>query len=320
LFKVNNTYITTSEIDILLELRDQLNLNGMSRLKNIKPGPNNIQFTCPMHAEGQEKKPSCGVSTKEIENTPAGTVHCFSCGYTATLDQMISHCFKKDDDGQFGRHWLIRNFISIQVESRKPIELNYTRKKKNVTTRLFMPTEEELDSYRYYHPYMKKRKLTDEVIERFDIGYDEKTDCITFPVRNEKGVCLFIARRSVKSKFFNYPSQIQKPVYGLYEIPVGTKELIVCESPINAMTCYVYGKVGVALFGTGTPFQYEQLKKLPCRNFILATDPDKAGQEAAKKLRHALGKSKIVTQYDIPIEKDINDLSFGEFKNLKKFY
>ena len=320
MIKINNNYVTTSILDILIELRSQLALNGLNRFKNIKLGPKNIQVTCPIHGTGQEQNPSCGITIEEKNGNPVGTVHCFACGYTSSFDEMVSHCFGKDDEGQYGRHWIIKNFMSIQVESRKAIELNYARKKKNVTTRLFMPTEEELDSYRYYHPYMKKRKLTDEVIEKFDVGYDEKTDCITFPVKNEKGVCLFIARRSVKSKFFNYPSQIQKPVYGLYEIPIGTKEVIVCESPINAMTCYVYGKVGVALFGTGTPFQYEQLKKLPCRKFILATDPDKAGQEAANKLRHSLGKSKIVTQYDIPIEKDINDLSFEEFKNLKEFY
>ena len=74
------------------------------------------------------------------------------------------------------------------------------------------------------------------------------------------------------------------------------------------------------MLGTGTPFQYTQLRKLNCRKFIIATDPDEAGKLAAKKLKAALSGCKIVNQYELPTGKDINDLTFEEFKNLKKFY
>lgn len=30
----------------------------------------------------------------------------------------------------------------------------------------------ELDRYRYIHPYMYKRGMTDDLIEKFDVGYD----------------------------------------------------------------------------------------------------------------------------------------------------
>ena len=245
---------------------------------------------------------------------------------------MISHCFGKDDNGAFGKEWLIKNFLTISIDSRKPIELNLDRGKNKDVPQQFI-SEDELDSYRYYHEYMYKRKLTDDIIELFDVGYDKHFElkdkegktrsvlrCVTFPVRDVNGNTLFIARRSVDTKFFHYPDGVEKPVYGLYELPKDTKEVIICESIFNALTCYVYGKPAVALLGLGTPYQFEQLKKLPCRKFITALDGDNAGRRATVRLKKALGDNKLVTSFIIPDGKDVNDLSFEEFKNLKEIF
>jgi len=331
MFYVNKNPILASELEVLNELKTQLALNGIQRFAEFKPGPRNIQFNCPIHAGGQERKPSCGISTVNKEEVPAGTVHCFTCGYTATLEQMISHCFGKDDDGVFGREWLIKNFLTISIENRKDIILDLQRGNNKITNNYI--TEEELDSYRYYHPYMYKRRLTDEVIEQFDVGYDNHFElkdkfgkvknvlrCLTFPVRDINGNTLFIARRSVDIKFFHYPEGINKPVYGLYELPKDAKEVIVCESILNALTCYVYGKPAVALLGLGTEYQYEQLRKLGCRKIITALDPDAAGQRATARLKKALNGSKLVTSYIIPEGKDINDLEKEEFENLQELF
>lgn len=331
MFYVNKNPILASELEVLNELKTQLALNGIQRFAEFKPGPRNIQFNCPIHAGGQERKPSCGISTVNKEEVPAGTVHCFTCGYTATLEQMISHCFGKDDDGVFGREWLIKNFLTISIENRKDIILDLQRGNNKITNNYI--TEEELDSYRYYHPYMYKRRLTDEVIEQFGVGYDNHFElkdkfgkvknvlrCLTFPVRDINGNTLFIARRSVDIKFFHYPEGINKPVYGLYELPKDAKEVIVCESILNALTCYVYGKPAVALLGLGTEYQYEQLRKLGCRKIITALDPDAAGQRATARLKKALNGSKLVTSYIIPEGKDINDLEKEEFENLQELF
>ena len=52
---------------------------------------------------------------------------------------------------------------------------------------------------------MKKRKLTDEVIKKFDIKYDPQTKCIVFPVRDELGklveeFSLLVIPNPIKSK------------------------------------------------------------------------------------------------------------------------
>lgn len=321
--EVNNHVILDDTQDILIELRKQLELNGLKRFAKFIDSGKNIQTNCPFHKEGQERKPSFGI------NKNTGECHCFGCGWSGTLSEMISNCFGKDDFGAYGNKWLIRNFLSVAVESRPDIDVDFCRRKKITSETKKYISEQELDSYRYTHPYMYKRKLTDEIIDLFDIGYDKSVDCITFPNRDINGNCLFVARRSVKTKFFNYPQDVEKPVYGLYECNICAKtiknwfpdEIIICESMIDALTCWVYGKYAVALNGTGNENQFKTLRNMPNRKFILATDMDEAGLKARERIRQSLG-NKLVTEYvwDINVAKDINDMSKEYFESLKEVF
>ena len=321
--EVNNHVILDDTQDILIELRKQLELNGVKRFAKFIDSGKNIQTNCPFHKEGQERKPSFGI------NKNTGECHCFGCGWSGTLSEMISNCFGKDDFGVYGNKWLIRNFLSVAVESRPDIDVDFCRRKKITSETKKYISEQELDSYRYTHPYMYKRKLTDEIIDLFDIGYDKNTECITFPNRDINGNCLFVARRSVKTKFFNYPQDVEKPVYGLYECNICAKtiknwfpnEIIICESMLDALTCWVYGRYAVALNGTGNENQFKTLRNMPNRKFILATDMDEAGLKARERIRQSLG-NKIVTEYvwDINVAKDINDMNKEYFDSLKEVF
>lgn len=316
---INGIQMGADLATILNELQSQLHINKIDLLKDIKDTPDNIQVTCPYHKGGQERKPSMGIKKSD------GTCHCFTCNQVATLQEFISFCFGRTDDmiGAFGWRWLMQNFVSLSVETRKPIELHYSRTKQEAQPIEYV-SEEELDSYRYIHPYMYKRKLTDDVIELFDIGYDKDTACITFPIRDITGGTLFIARRSVKTKFFNYPAGAEKPVYGLYELSQlkeYPKEIIICESMLDALSCWTFGRYAIALNGLGNELQFKQLATMPNRKFILATDMDSAGQKARDRIRKRI-KGKIISEYvwDVNIAKDINDMSKEMFDNLKEIY
>lgn len=339
MIQVTNSYITADERDILIELRKQLALKGINRFAKIIVSGDNIQTNCPFHNEGQERKPSFGILTKQKGKEQSGTCHCFACGWTGSFSEMVSNVFGYDDLGLYGSKWLVRNFLTVQIENRPDI-LEGFDEHRNISSHNFngnirngsnkVISEEELDKYRNYHPYMWKRKMTPEVVEIFDIGYDKDTNCITFPVRDEYGNCVFVARRSVVSKFFNYPQNAEKPVYGLYELNCISKhtngvvaypeEVIICESMIDAITCWVYGKYAVALNGLGNDLQFKQLRHMPNRKFILATDMDKAGQTARARLKKQLS-NKLVSEYiwDANMAKDINDMSQEQFLNLKEY-
>jgi 5S rRNA maturation endonuclease (ribonuclease M5) len=269
-----------------------------------------------------------------------GMFHCFACNQVHTLQEVISFCFGHEDDyvGAWGWKWLVKNFATVRVEERNDIQLDFSRGGTNSILHADKNNEyvgqEELDSYRYIHPYMYKRKLTDDIIELFDVGYDEKTHCITFPVRDINGNCLFIARRSVRTKYFNYPAGVNKPLYGIYELykelddcnidktnmELYYDSIIVCESMLDALTCWVYGKYAVALNGLGNDLQFSQLKQLPTRKLILATDNDEAGMRARDRIRKHI-HNKIITEYVLPEgRKDINELTEEEFTGLKEIF
>ena len=330
--EINNVIFNAELEQILNELRAQLALKHLPYLSARKNSAKDIMVTCPYHADGQERRPSAGIRKSD------GQFHCFACGEVHSLPEVISYCFGYKDDlfGKFGWQWLLKNFSTVSVEERKDVDLDFSRNtsnsksisnifSKNNSRLTTYVTEEELERYRYIHPYMYKRKLTDEIIELFDIGYDKDTESITFPVRDIDGNTLFIARRSVNTKFFNYPPFAIKPLYGLYELFISNKltkdtELIVCESMLDALTCWVYGKYAVALNGLGDEYQFEQLRRLPCRKLILATDNDNAGMSARTKIKAAV-RNKLITEYLLPDgKKDINELSKEEFDALKEVY
>lgn len=314
---LNNVPFETDLMSILEELRTQLSINGIQLLHTMRDTPDNIQVCCPYHKDGQERRPSAGIKKSD------GTFHCFTCGETHTLQEMISHCFGKYEDvvGAFGWEWLLKNFLTVSVEERKPISLDLNRNHEEKAT-LYI-SDDELDKYRVYHPYMWKRKMTPEVVEIFDIGYDKDTKSITFPVRDIQGRCLFVARRSVVTKFFNYPQGVEKPVYGLYELSqleTFPKEVIICESMIDAIYFWTVGKYAVALNGLGNELQFRQLKNMQCRKFILCTDSDEAGMKARARIKKNV-RNKLITEYILPDgRKDANDCTPEELLNLREIF
>lgn len=313
---VDNKVLNINVLTVIERLREDLLLKGIERFSKIKVNNDNLQVTCPIHKNGQEQKPSAGIVLKGNEKVEEGTIHCFTCGYTATLPELISDCFGFEDKGKFGKSWLLQNFASADLRQRTSLNLAKPKIDKPIT----YICENELDTYRYYHPYMFKRKLTKEIINLFDVGFDKKTNCLTFPTNDEQGNCLFITRRSVVGKYFNYPNNVDKPVYGLDKIPFDVTQVVVCESIINALTCWVYGDYAIALLGTGTQHQYDILKKSHIRKFILAFDGDNAGDKASERFKKALQNKAIITKLEIPRGKDINDLSKEEYLNLNEKY
>lgn len=80
------------------------------------------------------------------------------------------------------------------------------------------------------------------------------------------------------------------------------------------------GKYAVALNGVESELQIKQLKQLPCRKLILATDNDEAGQKARQRLRAKIS-NKIITEYILPEgKKDLNELTREEFEQLEEVF
>lgn len=314
--KIGDTYYSCELSDILDELSNQLEVNGIHLLQKRKNLQTHIMVQCPYHSDGQEKRPSAGIRKED------GIFHCFACNEVHLLPEVISHCFGKYDDllGKFGYKWLQKNFQHLQTDTRPLIKLDLSREKKQPEKKYV--SESELDSYRYTHKYLYERGMTDEIIDLFDLGYDKNSHDITFPVRDITGRTLFIARRNIRYKRYEYPRGIEKPLYGLYELSLldePAEEVIICEGMFDALSCWVYGKYAVALNGLGTPLQLKQIRGLHARKIILATDMDKYGMRARKRIRDFV-PDKIISEYiwDISDAKDINAMTKEQFLSLRE--
>lgn len=329
MIKLQDTIIQSDTQSILDMLKFDLAQHGVDRFHIFRNNGENVQTNCPFHKNGQERKPSFGVNG-EIDKC-----HCFSCGWSGTIEEMISELYGYQDEGKFGKRWLIKRFNTVEIETRPNIMEGFNERNNRLNDRNINRldnlnnnpvdntyiSDEELDKYRYIHPYMYERKMDDRVIEIFDVGYDKETECITFPIRDKNGNCLFIARRSVNTKFFSYPQGVEKPLYGLYELyqlDEFPKEIYICESMIDAITIWTHcDKYAVALNGLGNDLQFSQLNDMPNRTFILATDNDSAGIKARIRLKKYI-TNKIIKEIILPSNrKDINECTYNEFENIK---
>ena len=163
------------------------------------------------------------------------------------------------------------------------------------------------------------------------MGYDKRTDSITFPVRDKNGDCMFVARRSVKTKYFDIPKGVNKPLYGMYElmqsvlIPRGVgrypiivpDDIYVCEGLFDCLRLWCNGKFAVAGFGClFSDYQVQLLNALPARHLVLALDNDEAGIKATKHLKKVI-KNKLVTRVVLPANrKDIGECTDDEIQKL----
>lgn len=326
--QIDNLIISASLSEVLLELKAELNANKIQLLDKMFDSGDDIMVQCPYHKNGQERKPSAGIRKSD------GMFHCFACGETHTLPEMISNCFGHSDYA-FGYKWLSRNFSGVEVQNREDIQIDLERNDvsnksgilgNRVDNKSICISDEELDEYRYVHPYMYQRGLIDSIIEFFDIGYDKRTDSITFPVRDLLGRCKFIAKRSVKFKYFDLPKSIEKPLYGLYElsrarIKIGSylPEIYVCEGLFDCLRLWCNGKYAVAGFGClFSEYQVQLLNDLPTRHLILALDNDDAGRKATKRLKKII-RNKLITEVELPVgRKDIGECTDIEIQNLKE--
>lgn len=308
--KIDNYIITTPIIEILRLAQSQLT-NG--KLATIIEKGEDISVPCPFHKEGRESHNSCYVYCGDGD-LPLGSYHCFTCGKSGPLYEFIGLCF--DKNSEFGKRWLISNFGDLSSES--DLVLEAIDLSKNDKKEFDMSVFNQFESY---HPYMTKRGLIDEVIDKFEIKYDPLSKSIVFPVRDKNGKMSYLTRRSTEGKKFYIDSGADKSnIYLLYNILQNNLDNVyICESQINALILEGYGYNAVALLGAGCPDgQIKELNNTGVRHYILALDNDEAGIKGNIKLCNKLSKNKFVDVVLFNDKRDIGELTREEFDSLKK--
>ena len=271
-----------------VEIKDILALANSkdSRLFNkININDRDVITNCPFH--GEDKNPSLGVKKSN------GVVHCFSCGYSNNFTGFVK-------DLGLGDLFSTEEVIS-----------------KNREIDLFLKKECKFKNLP--NPYVKnktlywtKRKITKETKDLFELGFDTKTNEVTFPMKDICGNIVGFIRRSVNKKRFKIDKDMDKILYGLCELYLtGYKrnDIIIVESNIDALYLWSLGYPALALNGTGSYKQYEILNQLSFRLIYLMLDNDVAGRLGAERIRRNV-KRKFFKQLKYPLGvKDVNDMT-----------
>ncbi len=324
--KIGNIEVNSDLKTILDKFIREVHSSGLNYFsKNPRDSGDYIMVQCPYHKFGQERHPSAQFRKSD------GLFYCHGCKESHQLPTVISYCLNKN-----GYTWLRDNFQTDNIEERN---VNFNLPTKQLPKKQSYINKDVLKQYRFTHTYMFERKLNLDIIRKFDIGYDKnfilKTEvdgtiqtreigeCITFPIKDENGNILFIARRAINQKFFHYPENVDKPLYGYYEILRERRhgkeinEVYIVESMLDALYIWTLGKYAIALNGTGSSKQYELLKKSDFRLFILGTDNDFAGKKSREKLKANI-TNKLIKEIDYKSYgscKDINDMTPDQFLN-----
>lgn len=178
--------------------------------------------------------------------------------------------------------------------------------------------------------YFKRRGFSPEVVERFNLGYDESQGVIVIPYDRDGSYYL---TRSIEGKTFRKPKSDDagvEPIYNKAALYNGGKPCFVCESPIDAISIITAGGgrcSAISLGGTGHRKLMEQVEKQkPTCMLILSFDADEPGQKAtdlaATELKEQ-GVPFIIANYSLeayPDEsrKDANDFLRGNRAQLEE--
>lgn len=176
--------------------------------KHIRQLSDNIQITCPFHKDGQENKPSAAIRITETENSYPGQFHCFTCGETMSLSNMIKEILDDLYDPQE-----VEDLFGLEVIVGKAM---FFEQEKTITNKI--KTESYIDrkiikAFKQYHSYYQNRRITKDTVDKYDLGYDEYSKQIIFPIYNIKHKCIGLGRRSIEQKIYKYPLDMKKPLY-----------------------------------------------------------------------------------------------------------
>lgn len=222
------TPIVATVEQVLKDLK--LQLYGAGLLKEIKNTGSDLMCTCPFHANGKEHNPSCGVLLQQKvtkdKTYEAGTVHCYTCGYTADLPQFVADLLGLSSPVE-GFKWLVNQY-NYQTEERELPDLDMyrgsTAKSSVLEESLVKQYTQNLLQSEEACRYLHKRRIANWVLEAYELGFDPEDKTVLFPVRGMDGKVIFYKGRSIAGKHFYNAKEVDKTsvVFGLWEILNGS--------------------------------------------------------------------------------------------------
>jgi DNA primase len=265
---------------------------------------------CPYH--GNHRTPA-----GEVSKT-SGVFFCFSCQHVADLTEFVMHTSGRNyfEASRYIKSKEQESDIKNEIAQKLVAAPEYPEFDSTLIVRL---NEQAMASERamgYYH----NRKITDQSIAKFKLGYSEKQDMVTIPVTAPDGMYVGFVGRSVEGKEFKNTPGLPKSkvLFNLHAVKTSTKVYVV-ESSFDAIRLDQCGLPAVATLGANVSGQQLGLLQKYFNNVIVVADNDEAGSMMSDKIISSLGSRASLLRLDNKY-KDIGDMDDSEISKLENSF
>ena len=198
-------------------------------------------------------------------------------------------------------------------------------------------TLDSLYGYPKHHPdapesiafknYLHSRKITDEAIDHFRIGWSGTQKMFTIPLHSPDGIPVGIIGRSIEGKSFKNSPNLprNKTMFNIHRAKREGGTIIVVESSLDAIRLWQAGfPNAVATLGGSISDTNIQLLNKYASTVIIMTDNDTAGKALGVTIANKLkSKNVLWARYDYStvyphMAKDVGDLTDEEIKQCIK--
>jgi DNA primase len=188
--------------------------------------------------------------------TPAGEVDkrsgkffCFSCHHIADLVELVMHTTSRSyfESVRFIKAREQESQITVDVERQLYQKPDYVMFDDSLINSL---SQKALESDRAVG-YFSGRKISQDSMKKFKLGYSEKQDMVTVPVAAPDGMSVGFVGRSVEGKDFKNTPGLPKGkiLFNLHRIKTSSKVFVV-ESSFDAIRLDQAGLPAVATLGS----------------------------------------------------------------------
>lgn len=271
---------------------------------------------CPLHGE---RTPSWFIRENPGDRFHAAW-HCYGCKESGWPVQLVQKMLNFKTQAE-AFEWL-RTMPMIDQPLPRRIEVVVTASQ---AVRLNVPEGVEFDEWpdRYAEYLAIDRRVTLDQRQRWELGFvrrstdSELADRVWIPARDSAGKLLSYTARAVGAARRRYreprreEGASSRAIFGELLWPSLPRDVVVVtEGAFNALAVERQTPRPVAIAALmGSSLDPMQVMKLTAfARVVLATDPDKAGEKAARDLRAALVRYTSVTQMPLPTGNDCDSI------------
>lgn len=290
------------EVEVLVELLEEV----LGEHHNHYESKAQISFDCPVCAAEKGLEKGDGKGNLEI-NYSRHVYKCWACGETLGTHGPLGKLFDKFGTKKQKKLYDILKPEELKIEEKKRVFLRlpegYTKFKDS--NPIFIPHKEAYN-------YLKSRGITDEMIEKYDIGYTVKGDFayrIIVPSYNSEGqLNYYVARSWTKNTRMKYknPTAEKDQIIFRENLIDWDKDVYLVEGVFDSF----FLENSIVMLGKKmSKLLFETLYTKANGNIIICTDGD--AWSDGIKLYHELNGGRLYNKVKIiklPKDKDVCDL------------